>query len=96
MALWYSLVFGTGLLVGGVAAWGGNALRVFMRSLGLPLALIALRLLTPASLHGENAPFRLFIDYMILAASGFLGDYVIGLKLGRHDARGYRDDSVGH
>jgi hypothetical protein len=25
-----------------------------------------------------------------------LGDYLVGLKLGRHDSKGYRDDAVGH
>ncbi len=93
---WYSIVFLTGAVLGSIAAWRANATRVFIRTLGLPLALILLRTLLPNTIHGTTSLLPLIGDYALLVVSAILGDYSVGLKLGRHDAKGYRDDAVGH
>ena len=96
MLIWYVMVVVVGLLVGGLAAWSQGSLRVFMRTFGIPLALLALRFGTMESLRGANFPLFVLRDYLLMTFAAFCGDYLAGRVLGRNDSHGYRSDSVGH
>ncbi|HZP81557.1 MAG TPA: hypothetical protein VFB21_07970 [Chthonomonadaceae bacterium] len=93
---WWGKMFVLGLGVGCLGAWSTGAGRVFMKTLAVPLLLATTRLLWPDLYPIKNTPLYLFIDLLILAVGALIGDYVLGLKLGRHDRSGYREDSVGH
>lgn len=85
-----------GLLLGSVASWRGNALRVFIRTMGLPLALVLLYYVVPAQWKRSESSFGLFGSYLVLVSTALVGDYLIGLALKRNDVAGYREDAVGH
>lgn len=93
---WWGMMGAVGFVVGCVAAWTTNAPRVFMKTLAAPLALAASRLFWPDVYPIKNSPLYVFIDFVILAISAFVGDYLLGLRLGRNGRDGYRHDSVGH
>jgi hypothetical protein len=93
---WWGAMFALGLVVGCVGAWTTRAARVFMKTLAVPLVLLLTRLLFFNVSPIKNTPLYVFIDFVILASSGLLADYLLGLKLGRHDRHGFREDSVGH
>ena len=94
MWIWWGQMALVGLCLGGVAAWSQNALRVFMKTLAIPLVLLVARLLAPASVRG--GAWYIFADFVIISLSALLADYLLGLKLGRNDREGFRHDSVGH
>lgn len=94
MWIWWGQMALLGFGLGAVAAWSQNALRVFMKTLAVPLVLVIARLLAPASVHGGAG--YIFADFVILSLAALVGDYLIGLKLGRNDREGFRHDSVGH
>jgi hypothetical protein len=85
-----------GLAVGGVGAWSTGAGRVFMKTLAVPLIVVLTRVAWPALYPIKNTPLYAFLDFLLLAIGAFLGDYFLGLKLGRHGRDGFRGDSVGH
>jgi hypothetical protein len=93
---WWAGMLITGFVVGAIAAWTMDAARVFMKTLAIPLVLVASRLLWPTLFPIKNTPGYVFIDLLILAMAALVADYAIGLKLGRNDRAGYREDSVGH
>ena len=93
---WWGAMFVVGLLVGCIGAWATNATRVFMKTLAVPLVLIVTRLAWPNLFPIKSTPLYVFLDLVILAVAAFLGDYFLGLRLGRHGRDGYRTDSVGH
>ena len=94
MWLWWGQMVLVGLCLGAVAAWSQNALRVFMKTLAIPLTLVVARLLAPATARGGAV--YIFADFVILSLSALVADYLLGLKLGRNDRDGFRHDSVGH
>lgn len=96
MYFWWGALFLVGLIMGGVASWRGNALRVFIRTLGLPLSLALLWYYAPAHWQKNDSTLGLCAAYLVLVLSAFAGDYLIGLLLGKNDAAGYREDAVGH
>lgn len=93
---WWLTMAAVGVIVGCLAAWSSQGLRVLLKTLVVPLVLAASRLLYPAAYPMKNTPPYLLIDLLILAAAAFVGDYLVGLCLGRHGLDGYRSDSVGH
>ncbi len=93
---WWGTMFVVGLAVGCVAAWSTNATRVFMKTLAVPLIILLTRLAWPNVFPIKSTPLYVFADFLLLAIGAFLGDYFLGLKLGRHGRDGYRGDSVGH
>jgi hypothetical protein len=93
---WWGAMFVTGLVVGGIAAWTTHGARVFMKTLAVPLIVLVTRLVWPNLFPIKSTPLYVFLDFLILAVGALVGDYWLGLKLGRHDRGGYRGDSVGH
>lgn len=93
---WWAAMLMAGFVVGCIGAWATDARRVFMKTLAVPLVLVASRLLWPDLYPAKNAPLYVFLDFVILAVAALIGDYLLGLKLGRHGRDGYRSDSVGH
>lgn len=93
---WWGWMVVVGVVIGSVGAWSVNAARVFMKTLAVPLVLLFTRLALPNIYPAKNAPPYILIDFLIIAVVGFVTDYFVGLKLGRHDRAGYRSDSVGH
>lgn len=93
---WWIAICGVGFCVGCIGAWSRNATRVFMKTLAIPLILGLSRLFWPNLYPIKNSPVYVFIDFVLLAVMALLGDYLVGLKLGRHDRQGYRSESVGH
>lgn len=93
---WWGVMVITGLVVGAIAAWTTDVARVFMKTLSIPVVLIASRLLWPALYPVKNTPGYVFLDLIILAVTALIADYAVGYKLGRNDRAGYREDSVGH
>ena len=93
---WWGAMALTGLLLGCFGAWSTHAVRVFMKTLAIPLVLLITRLALPQVFPVKSAPLYVFIDLILLAVTAFGADYVVGLALGRHDRSGYRSDSVGH
>jgi hypothetical protein len=92
---WWLEMVCVGLILGCIGAWTMNAARVFMKTLAVPIALVLTRFFFP--LKGSPYYFAyLCLDLFLIASFGLLGDYLLGLKLGRHDRAGYRDDAVGH
>ncbi len=92
--MWWLAIAGLGLVVGAFGAWSQDAMRVFTKTLGVPLALLIVRLA-----FSKVAPpgfGMIFIDLLIVETTAFCGDYVLGLMLGRHGRDGMREDSVGH
>ena len=94
MWIWWGQMALVGLCLGAVAAWSQNALRVFMKTLAIPLVLLIARLLAPPSVRGGAG--YIFADFVIISLSALVADYLLGLKLGRNDREGFRHDSVGH
>lgn len=94
MWYWWGQMLLVGLCLGGVAAWSQNAPRVFMKTLAIPLTLVIARLLAPPTVKG--GPGYIFADFVLLSLAALVGDYLLGLKLGRNDREGFRHDSVGH
>ena len=84
-----------GLVLGCIGAWTVNAARVFMKTLAVPLAIVVTRYCFPL----RSSPYYvayLCLDLFLVATFALLGDYLLGLRLGRNDRSGYRDDAVGH
>lgn len=94
--MWWGGMFITGLVVGAFAAWTTDAARVFMKTLAVPLILLLTRLALPDVFPIKNSPGYAFIDFVIIAVAALIADYSVGLKLGRNDRAGFREDSVGH
>jgi len=93
--LWWALMGLMGLTLGAIAAWTTGAARVFMQTLAMPIALVVTRLVFPL----KDSPYYLgylLLDLVIVALAAYAGDYLVGLKLGRSDRGGYRNDGVGH
>jgi hypothetical protein len=96
MWFWWAGMMALGFGLGCVAAWTQNAARVLMKTIALPLALLAVRLcLAPYAPPAGNIGLY-FLDFVLLGIAAFIGDYLLGLRLGRHGADGYREDSVSH
>ena len=93
---WWLILIGTGLLVGALGAWTTQAARVFMKTLGVPLVLVVMHLLLPPNFPARTNIWLILLDIVLFAPFALLGDYIVGLLLGRHDRAGYRSDSVGH
>ncbi len=93
---WWGGLFTVGLLVGFLGAWSSGGARVFVKTLAIPLILGFTRLAMPNTAPVKNSMGYLFVDFAIMAVAALLGDYALGLKLGRHDRTGHRGDSVGH
>lgn len=85
-----------GFLTGCLAAWSNDGIRLFMKTLAIPILIVLSRLLFQHFLPVKNSYGYAFIDFVILALMALVGDYFVGMKLGRNDAHGYREDSVGH
>src|SRR5438270_14059010 len=93
---WWGAMCLVGILVGCIGAWTTGGSRVFMKTLAVPLILLVTRLALPNVYPIKNTPLYVFIDFVLIAGTGFIADYYVGLKLGRHGRDGYRTDSVGH
>ncbi len=93
---WWGAMFVTGLVVGCIGAWTTQAARVFMKTLAVPLLLILTRVALPNVYPVKTAPQYWLADFVLIAVGGVIGDYFLGLKLGRNDRAGFRTDSVGH
>ena len=93
---WWTGMIVAGLLLGCVGAWTQDAARVFMKTLSIPLVLFASRLLPLPDFPQKNAPLTIGIDIFLLAVFALVTDYLLGVRLGRNDRQGYREDSVGH
>ncbi len=93
---WWGWMAVLGLGMGLLAALSQGAGRVFMKTLAVPVVIVALRLLLPGLYPAKNSAPYAVLDYAIIAVTGLIGDYLLGLKLGRHDRAGFRSDSVGH
>ena len=89
-------MLGTGLVVGCIGAWTTQAARVFMKTLAMPLMLLVMHLLLPRDFPGPLQSVADVLDIVLFAGAALLGDYVLGLMLGRHDKAGFRSDTVGH
>jgi hypothetical protein len=92
---WWALMGIMGLVLGGFAAWTTGAARVFMQTLAIPIAIVVTRLAFPL----KDSPYYLaylLLDLTIVAVAAYAGDYIVGLRLGRSDRGGYRNDGVGH
>ncbi len=92
--MWWFCMMLYGFVLGAFAAWTQGGLRVFMKTLGMPLALLLAHILFHRD--APAGPFAVLADLFILAGAGFCADYLVGLKLGRHGRDGMRGDSVGH
>ena len=91
---WWAAMGLVGLVIGFAAAWSQSAWRVFWKTIAAPVVLLASRLLWPETTR--NTPLLVFTDFVILSLAALLGDYLLGLRLGRNDRAGYRHDKVGH
>ena len=92
---WWALMGLMGLLMGAFAAWSLGAMRVFMQTIALPLAILVTRLAFPL----KDSKWYLgyvVLDLVIVYVAAFIGDYLLGLGLGRSDREGFRKDPVGH
>jgi len=92
---WWAEMAVMGFILGAIAAWTTGAARVFMQSLAIPIALVVTRLAFPL----KDSPYYLaylLLDLAIVAIAAYAGDYFVGLRLGRNDRAGYRNDTVGH
>lgn len=96
MVQWWLIIAGAGLTLGGITAATGEGVRVFTKTLGVPLMLLLLRASLPERLHGAHNPFPILLEYVALAFTAFVGDYLIGRRLGKSDAQGFREETVGH
>lgn len=94
--MWWLLIGVIGLVLGGIGAWTTGAVRVFMRTLALPIVLIAVRIAFVRTAPPLSNWGLLFLDFLTLTVSAFVGDYLLGILLGRHGKDGFREDSVGH
>jgi len=84
-----------GFSLGAIAAWTTGAKRVFMHTLAVPIAIVISRVAFPLK---ESHWYVAYVvaDFAIVYLAAFIGDYLMGLRLGRNDRGGYRNDSVGH
>jgi hypothetical protein len=92
---WWAVMGLMGLILGAVGAWTTGAARVFMKTLAIPIGLVITRLFFPL----KASPYYLgylLLDLLIVTLFAFVGDYWVGLQLGRNDRDGYREDTVGH
>lgn len=92
---WWALMGLMGLILGAIGAWTTGAGRVFMKTLAIPIGLVVTRLFFPL----KASPYYLgylLLDLAIVTLFAFMGDYWVGLHLGRNDRGGYREDTVGH
>jgi hypothetical protein len=96
LPVWWLIMLGTGLIVGCIGAWTTQAARVFMKTLATPLSLFVMHLLLPRDFPARSNLWLILLDIVLFASAALLGDYVVGLLLGRHDKAGFRSDSVGH
>ncbi len=94
--VWLGSMVLIGFMMGCFTAWSGGGVRVFMKTLAIPVLVVLSRILFYNTLPLKNSLLFAFLDFVILAAMALVGDYVVGLKLGRSDRQGYRDDHVGH
>ncbi len=92
--MWWLAMAGIGLAIGAIGAWSQDALRVFIKTLGIPLVLLVIRWIFAQRAPGGFG--MIFLDLLIIEATAFCSDYVVGLLLGRHGRDGMRQDSVGH
>ena len=92
---WWALMGLMGLALGAVAAWTTGAARVFMQTLAIPIAIVVTRLAFPLKASRFFLAY-LVLDLAIVAVGAYVGDYLVGLRLGRSDRGGYRNDGVGH
>ncbi len=92
--MWWIAMACLGLVIGAVGAWSQDALRVFIKTLGIPAVLLVVRLLFAHDAPGGYV--MIFLDLVIIETTAFCSDYIVGLKLGRHGRDGMRNDSVGH
>ena len=84
-----------GLGLGAVGAWSQGAYRVFMTTLAIPLALVVTRIWFPE----KDSPWYfgyLMIDLSIVAVTALSADWLVGMKLGHTDKKGYREDLTPH
>ncbi len=94
--IWWGAMVLVGFLTGCFTSWSKGGVRVFLKTLGIPILIILSRLIFYSVLPIKNSLIFAFIDFVILSAFGLLGDYVVGLRLGRNDKHGFREDPVGH
>ena len=92
---WWALMGLMGLVLGGIAAWTTGAARVFMQTLAIPIAIVVTRPAFPLKDSRYYMAYML-LDLAIVAVAAYGGDYLTGLRLGRNDRSGFRNDSVGH
>lgn len=92
--MWWCFMVFTGLVLGAFAAWSQGRVRLFMKTLSVPAAMLILY--TVFKSYAPKNILEIFLEMVILATSGFLADYFVGLRLGRHGIDGMRQDSVGH
>jgi hypothetical protein len=85
-----------GFVLGCIGAWATDGGRVFMKTLAPPMALFAARAMFPRVAPTAHNPWLIFFDFALIGVAAFIGDYCLGLRLGRHGVNGYREDSVGH
>ncbi len=96
MVAWWCMILGAGFAVGGITAATHESVRVFTKTLGVPLVLLLLRTFVPARFHGANDPLPILLEYVVLAFAAFVGDYLVGLLVGKSDAKGFREEIIGH
>lgn len=92
---WWVALAVMGFLIGCLAAWSTGGFRVFLYTLAVPLTLLCAHLF-----FGKDAPPThltwVGLEYLLMTLMAFLGDYLLGIKLGRNGPDGYRRDSIGH
>ena len=93
---WWGVMLLIGFLTGCFTAWSKGAVRLLMKTLSIPVILVLSRVLFYSRLPFQNSFLNAGIDFVLLSSMALTGDYIVGLKLGRVDKHGYRDDSVGH
>lgn len=94
--MWWVIIVGVGVLLGGIGAWATGGTRVFLRTLAPPVILIALSLVFTSFAPPLSRFWPLLAGLLTLTVTAFASDYCIGFLLGRHGKDGFRADSVGH
>lgn len=92
MIPWWLAIAAAGLFLGGATAATSEGVRLYAKTIGAPLALRLLYVCLPERMHGESTFLRAFLEYVTLIAFAFAGDYIVGRKLGKNDAKGYREE----
>ena len=93
---WWAGMLLVGLVLGCMGAWTTNAARVFMKTLAPPVVLVAARFTFARYAPPSNSVGLVFLDFVLIGIAAFAGDYLLGIRLGRHGRDGYRHDNVGH